>query len=207
MSDKIISYFYHRTKEDIFFGSLSKYSENEIFKIVQLYIQDVVRFLFNEILTSQRVFVPVKGLDRIPKEYSISEIRYYFAGKYIIFESKNDNLKKELIEQMHGLFSSYFHLYHLKNSTLSVENSQMSYNFTQNCQVLHDILPFPSYIFWAFKNKEKSRFKISDSELNLWEKNPILYLKRINLVTINPDIITFTIETGSSVVSQLQELF
>ena len=192
MESKYISYFHNRTSEEIFFGSTYKYDTDEIFEFTKLYLHDVVRFLFKELLDNERIFIPIRNISTIEKEFSKPELIYHFAGKYIILESLDKNLINEFTKTLVEFYKSNFPTSHLKYSTPELTGSSNSFRFTKNTEKFHELLPFPDYIIWAFQNPNKSRFKISEDTINDWIHRKITRIKRIDITLIKEDIVTFT---------------
>lgn len=196
-------FFSKRTEEQIYFGSINKYSNDEVIQIVRNYLYDVVKFIFNEISDNQRIILPSQSPDKIDKLFSTKDITYYLAGDYIVFESKDQQLKSELFAILKAMFSKDFPTTHLKIGFPSKDSSTDAFTLTDNSNKFFELLPFPKYILWAINNPDKLKLKTNENTLLEWEKTKIKRIRKINIKRVNQDIITYSLDIDSNTLEYL----
>jgi hypothetical protein len=203
-SPRELPYYYNRSNHQIFFGSISKYNDEQIDSITRDYLLDVVKYLFDEISNNEGIFVPVKNLTLIKNTFSKNEINYHLTDKYLILESQNKSLTDKFIGQFSDLFSEYFPISHFKYSTPRLPHSIEPFIFTENCFKFHELLPFPNYIIWASENPQKTSLIIDPKELEEWCNTKIKRIERIEITKVNDEIITFKPKISSNYLEDLR---
>ncbi len=184
-------FFRERTPEQIFFGSLRDFSAEDIDKIVRLYLNDVIKYLFHKIPDDMRIIVPNEIPQVLTKLYDSEIIRYYQAGKYFVFESANREEQVELMNTLKTLFSSKFSLRHYKINMLATDYSTNRFRLTEKSQTFLNLLPFPEYILWAVEHT--NRLHINEDTLTTWLTLNVKRINKIDIININEDILSYTI--------------
>lgn len=184
--------FKGRLEEDVFFGSFNKFSDIEVNSIVRDYIFEVVLFIYHKIENNYSVVLPNQKVSDFDTLYSEKDVKYHFAGNYVVFESEKIDLIDKIINTLSRFLSFSFPLDQNKLGIARHKYSDDAVRLTDVSERFIALLPFPYYIDWAYK--EKGILETDEKTLVKWENTEFKRISELRIVRINKEILTFTLE-------------